>query len=628
MIVGWIMALGFALAAGLPAVVKKAESSASPATAAALLDESLPGASQDDQGWILLYAAEYRRLAGEAGPAREGFQKIAADFGGHPAREPAKVGLAVIDAKDRAGGNTLATLELIAETGVPGTLNADRWLLVARARFDSGEQGKGRDALRRAEASARGGFSQKRIATAATELRSKAAAPTPAAPPDSRPADLIAIDSIRAELAANKFAEARTKAEGFATAYPDSPFVTEAAYAKRRAEKQVGTDRGLLAVVLPLTGEYALPGGQLRDAIKLAAETRGGYRVKTFDTGGTADGCTKAVEQAVLLEGAAAILGPLTKDESVGCAATAQALHTPMITFTTADDPLAGGDQIFRAFPSVAEQVTVLLDDLMGRRGWTTFAIANPRTAFGETASRSFQSQVEARGGKVTATAPYDASATDFRSVGKVLGQKDYKARASEFSSTKAAISRAGGDPSKATLRPLIDYSAIFVPDGYQRAALLASALAFEEFPVGTFRPRQDDVPVGLVGLNAWNNPEWPRRGGDYVRDSIFVDAFWASDQAAATRAFVSRWRDRGKGDPTVVEAIGWDAVSVVAAAIEAEGGDIAANLLTVDVAENVSGLRGFLPERTPRRDWIVLTVAAAGIAPLYAAPPAAGNGE
>jgi hypothetical protein len=203
--------------------------------------------------------------------------------------------------------------------------------------------------------------------------------------------------------------------------------------------------------------------------------------------------------------------------------------------------------------------------------------------------------------------------------VGKVLGKKDYKARASEYWAAQAEAKRNGGDPTKATLRPLVDYDAIFNPDGYQRSALLASALAFEEFPIGSFRPHRDDVGLGLVGLNAWNNPEWARRGADYVQDSLFVDAFFLGDRRAVVQDFVEKWKGRGKGDPSVVEAVGWDALKVAAAALKADGPDVATNLLAVDVTDGISGLHGFTPERAARRDWTLLTVRDGAVAPLYA---------
>jgi outer membrane PBP1 activator LpoA protein len=77
-------------------------------------------------------------------------------------------------------------------------------------------------------------------------------------------------------------------------------------------------DRRLIGVVLPLTGEYALPAGQLRDAIKLASDASGEARVVVFDTAGSAAGCVAGVEKMVIEQGASLILGPLTKEEADG----------------------------------------------------------------------------------------------------------------------------------------------------------------------------------------------------------------------------------------------------------------------------------------------------------------------
>lgn len=616
-----VLLLGLALAAsGPPALVKKAAEAADARAAATLLEEAQPTATPDELPWLLLHAAEYRRLAGDTGPAREAFTRVAADFATHAAREPAKVGLAVLAAEGAASGNNLATLELITEAGVPGSLNADRWLLVAKARAAAGDATRAREALRRAEASGRGSFDARRIQAAVDASRKAlgSPAPAPAARADGRPADLVAIEAVRAAVAAGRFEELRKHAEEFVAKYPDSPFVREARYGLDRAGRRTAVRRSVVAVVLPLSGEYAVPGGQLKEAIQLAAKATDGVELVVHDTGGTADGCSAAVEKAVLESGAAVVLGPLTKDETLGCAPTAQALHTPILAFTSAEEVLTIGDQVFRPYPSVSDQVGVLLDDMMGGRGWGRFAIVHPKTAFGESAARTFQALVEARGGAIAAKVDYDPASTDFRSIGKVLGKKDYKARASEYWSIQAEAKRKGGDPKKSTLPPLVDYDAIFVPDGYQRAALLASALAFEEFPIGAFRPHRDDVPLGLVGLNAWNNPEWPRRGGDYVIDSLFVDAFWAGDNRAEVQDFVSRWRSLGRGEPSVVEAVGYDALRVAAAALRAEGADVAQNLLAVELVDPVSGLAGFMPERTARRSWTLLTVRGGGVAPLY----------
>ena len=616
--IAFLFAVGIAFAAGgTPVVLKKAAEAENARAAAALLVQAQLEAKPEDLPWLVLYAAEYHRLALDTGPAREGFTRVAADFATHPAREPAKVGLAVLNAEGHAGGNTLATLELIAEAGVPGTLNADRWLLVAAARAEAGEAPRAREALRRAEASARGSKESRRVQAAVDALRTRLGPVAPVAKSrgDERPADLAGIEAIRADIAAGALGAIGAKTAAFAKAYPDSPFAREAAYAGERAARGTVVNRKLVAVVLPLTGEYAIPAGQLRAAIELAAQAVGGFEVVVQDTAGKAESCSVAVERAVLELGAALVLGPLTKEESLGCAATAQALHTPMLPFSSADDVVAVGDQIFRPFPTVSDQIGVLLDDLMGGRGWSRFAIVNPKTPFGEGAARVFSALVQARGGGIAVQTDYEVTTTDFRSVGKVLDQKDFQVR-----SAQARERGVGGDGSVAPRRPFVDFDAIFVPDGYRSSALLAAALAFQEFPMGSFRPRRGDRPLGFVGLNAWNSPEWPRRGGDYVADSIFLDALFVGDRRASVQTFIEQWRELKQGDVSVVAAVGWDAFMVAAQALNSEGADVTENLLAVEVPDPVSGLHGFTPERTARRDWTLLTVRAGAVAPLYPA--------
>lgn len=438
------------------------------------------------------------------------------------------------------------------------------------------------------------------------------------------PPDHAAIEAIRGLLAEGKFPAARTAAEAFQSTYPGSPFLREAAYAARRAETGTVPDRRKVLVALPLSGEYAPPAAAFRAAIELANEAPG-LHLQFVDTKGSGDTCVALVEHAVIESGASLVIGPLTKEESLPCAAAAQALRIPMLALTSSDDVLSAGDMIFRATPSPAQQIQVLLDATIGTRNWKRFAILHPRTPFGENAARTFTEAAVARGASVSVAIGYDPAATDFRALGRELGRKDYKARAGEFYQVKQRLERAGGDPTKATLPPLVDFDAIFIPDSYTRASLIASALAFEEFAVGGFKPSLDSIPITLLGLNAWNNAEWPRRGGKYVQGSIFVDAFDGRSQEASVARFVETWAARHRADPTVVEAVGFDTLRLAAAALEIEGKSPRQALAEVELAGSVAGTLGLGPDRQVRRDWRLLTVLAGEIRPLGAdaGPPA-----
>lgn len=621
-----LAALAFLLlvAAGgdrLPASVRESLDASSRKAALSKLDAATKGAAEADLPWILLYRGELRRLEGDLKPARKDFERVAEEFPASGVRDAAVLGMAVVDAGGAASGNTLATLALIGDRGVPDTLNADRHLLLAKARAGEGASAAEVEKhLAKAEKYAEGEKDVvRRVAKAAGALRDAPTEDAPAAV--SGPPDLVAIDRVRRSVAAADWEGTRAAAADFEARFADSPFLPEARYAVRRAEAGVAPKAGRVAVLLPLSGAYAIPGANLKAAVELGNQRSGGALALSFhDTAGTPDGCVREIEKAVLQEGASVIVGPLLKEEALKCAPVAQALHVPMVTFTSTEDVLAAGDQVFRAFPSTEQLVEVLLAEAYDKRGLTRFAVLHPSTPFGENAARAFEASVVARGGTISTRLAYDPEAKDFRSVAKTLGKKDYKARAGEFARLKREAEKNKQDPEKVTLPPLIDYQAIFVPDAYARVALIASALAFEEFPVGKFRPTRESTPLPLLGLNAWNNDDLARRGGVYVQDSIFVDAFDPRVDSGPMADFLSAWRERGNGDPTVVEAVGYDTSRLVAAAVAANGKDPAAALHTVTLEMPVAGTIGFGPDNQLDRAWHLLTVTRDGVRPLQ--PP------
>jgi branched-chain amino acid transport system substrate-binding protein len=612
------------LAAKLPDAVTLSFTASSPSAAVKTLDAALAQASTADRPWVMLYLAEAHRRAGEADTARALFARIVKEHAGSPARDPATLGLAVIDAGGRASGNALATLELIGDAEVPRTLEAERWLLVAAARLDErSEAARVRDALDRAARAAKGDAAQltrvDQLRASASPAGETSAPPPPAAP--AGPTDALTIEAIREALARAEWDTAARLAAEFSARFPESPQAREVAYAVKRAEARVAPDPKRVAVLLPLSGALALPGGNLRAAIELGVARSGdGVTLDVLDTAGDAATCVAKLEEAVIQRGATLVVGPLHKDEAATCGPAAQALRVPMVTLTSSEDALAAGDHVFRAFPSVEQQIDALLTEVMDVRKMQRFAVLHPTNSYSENASRAFTAAVAARGGTVMVTQTYDPSAKDFRAAAKALGRKDYTARAGEFARLRADAKRNGADPDKVVLPPLVDYEAIFLPDTYARTALVASALAFEEFPIGKFRPRRDVPPLPLLGLNAWNNDDFPRRGGAYVQDSIFVDAYDAHADTGAAEDFRADWRARGGGDPSVLEAVGFDVGRIVGAAVAAGGG--LEGLRGARLTEPVAGTHGFDANRQADRTWTVLTVSRNGVSLLQPPEP------
>ncbi len=599
-----------------PAAVE-AVSGKAPLDAARALDAAAVSATPEDRPWVLLEAAERWRLTGDVARARAGFEAVVEGYAASAARGPASLGIAVVDAGARAGGNVLATLALIGDAEVPATLNAERYVLLAEARAGEGAAlEEVRDLLARYRA----------LGVADPGLAARASKLAPPVTPDKVPAEDRALAALRSALTRASWDEAAGLAADFKRTYPASIQQREVGYAARRAAQRVSLDARRVLVVLPLTGKLAAPAARVRDALVLGAGND--VVLDVVDTGGDPAACAAALETGVIERGASLVIGPFGKDEAAACAPVAQALRVPMVTLSTSAEGLAAGDHVFRGYPSVEQQVGALLDDAFNVRGLRRFAILHPTTSFGESAATAFEAGVVARGGTVAIKQSYAPGQKDYRAVAQALGRKDYKARASEFAAVRAAIRRAGGDETKASLPPVVDYDALFIPDTYQATALLASALAFEEFSVGAFQPRPDQPRVKLMGLAAWNNDDLARRGAAYVRGCMFVDAFQATSADPGVQRFVEAWR-AGHGDaPGVMDAVGYD-LGQFARAVAARGGGVEA-VRTAHVESPVAGMSGFGLDRQAQRSFRILTVTAEGIAamgppePVEPAPDAA----
>jgi ABC-type branched-subunit amino acid transport system substrate-binding protein len=585
---------GWAWAGELPDVVVRSLSAASPKAATVLLQEGLAekGLPEADRAWIELYLAENLRLSGSLTEARSQFELVGVNYPGHRARNAAVVGMAVIDAKGKPTGNVRATLELIAEEGLPASLNADRFLLLAGVASREGNGDKQRAYSEKAEGYAASSpkESAKRVRQGLNELPVAAASPMPS----NLPPDEEALRRMRQALGSGDLPAAKEEAAAFLQKFPDSPFAAEAQVMARR---EVTPVRKRVAVLLPSSGTYAPVGKNLKIALELAAgRNDSAVELQFFDTAGSGDTCVAKLEEAVLQKGASWVIGPLLKDEAAKCAPAAQALGVPMLVLTAWEGVVDVGDHIYRAYPSTGQLLEALLHETVDVRGMKRYAAVYPKNPYGENAMAGFEAALKERGCTLVASVSYDPTAVDFRKTAAALKAKD----------------------------PSLGYDALFIPDAYARVALLAPALAFEELPVGRFRPKAGVTPITLLGLNGWDHPDLPRRGGTYVQDSIFLDAFDAGSEDVWVSEFVTAYREAAGGEPTLVEAVGYDTVRLLSAAVMVEEGDLLVALKKAELTSPVAGTRMVEEDREVGRSWRMLTITSSGIEPLpsWVPPP------
>jgi hypothetical protein len=159
-------------------------------------------------------------------------------------------------------------------------------------------------------------------------------------------------------------------------------------------------------------------------------------------------------------------------------------------------------------------------------------------------------------------------------------------------------------------LAPGEDIEAVFVPDSYTRAAMVAGAMAYEEWSVGGVLRREP--PVTLLGTAAWNNPELVTLGQRYVRNSAFVDAYFGGDWRNPTADFARRMTELNGSPPTVLEAAAYDSTRILLEVMAASPGHrtgVRQGLAQARSAVSLTGLRSFDASGEALRDMRILSV-------------------
>jgi ABC-type branched-subunit amino acid transport system substrate-binding protein len=245
----------------------------------------------------------------------------------------------------------------------------------------------------------------------------------------------------------------------------------------------------------------------------------------------------------------------------------------------------------------------------MNQQQMKRFAIFAPTTPYGEHATALFEDAVTERGGEVTVSETYDPTATDLLPFARALGRKDYENRKRELYDLRKEAEEKGGNPDRVVLPPQLDFQALFLPDNAVRVPLACAALAYEEFPMGDFRPTKDSPYIPLLGLSGWNNANLVTQGGPYARTGLFPDVWnvpvlsaedtsWSLD--AVGQAFVEAYRADTGRTPTPLEAIVSDTGRLVAAAARSDADSREAfrdAFFTLDVPDTVTGMTQVNPE-------------------------------
>lgn len=307
-----------------------------------------------------------------------------------------------------------------------------------------------------------------------------------------------------------------------------------------------------LGVALPLSGDYAALGKNVRSAIELAAS--GEVELVIEDTRGEPAGAIEAVTRLAARDDIFAVLGPLGQTESRAAASMAERLRLPLFSISFAEEIDSLGQWAYRIRVSPAEQAT-LLAKRARKLGIDSVAILFPRTTFGQRSSVAFARAFIEAGGEVTAVANYPDDTTNFSDVLDVIvGKKVYldvgPRRIGKYR-------RSGSGFVNVRSKGVIDFDALYIPDGHTRVARLVPFLKFAGLGFG-----EDDVDraVQLLGMAAWQGHSMRHTEGA-ATGALYLDTFAGESAGGVAEAFSREFEAQTGRRPTDLEAETYDFV-------------------------------------------------------------------
>ncbi|MGE0546725.1 MAG: penicillin-binding protein activator [Kofleriaceae bacterium] len=384
---------------------------------------------------------------------------------------------------------------------------------------------------------------------------------------DTAPAARLALRAARLAYHQGDDAEARGWLARATSA--DDAVTVQAEVAELAAKLVVPPAQSTkIAVLLPLSGKFSAIGRELRAAIELAPSN--GTQWLFIDTTGDPDAAAAAVD-AAFDQGALGILGPVGEREALSAARIAAIRGIPIGLLAPGDgaDPAAG---VFRLVDSTADEARAVAR-LAARENFPTVGVLAPRDDAGQQAIDALAAEAAKLGIQVTAQGSYDPTGGNLEAdvktfLGLIPAQNPRLA---------AHLAR-NGNKGWTTFSPDVPFTLLYIPDRYDRAALVAAFLPYfgvelrtTEFPdiAKLQRKHGGHTPqvVQLIGGAGWNHPSLPVRGGNAVQGALIVDPFAGERGSDLAAEFAALFRQRTGRDPSSAAAQAYDAATLMTGA-------------------------------------------------------------
>ena len=400
-------------------------------------------------------------------------------------------------------------------------------------------------------------------------------------------------------LSQNELGQAEKASRRLMESSRDSHWIARGEDILAKIEKEMAICEHCIGCLLPLSGPFAAYGQEVLNGITLGmlGASADGTRMEVVvrDTAGKPEKALDELEALVKVRKVAGVIGPLSSKTASFIAEKAQELGVPMIALTQRRDIVKAGDMVFRNFLTPAQEIDSLLEVAMGQLGLERFGILYPDNAYGRFCMNLFWDKRDEMGGSVTAVEAYPPNVTDFADqIKKMVGL---------YNKRKTT----GGEEAP----PLIDFDAVFIPDTYQRVAMIAPQLAFH-----------DVLGVRLIGTRLWHSPKLIEMAKNYIQGAVFSSGFAVESENPKVLGFVTDYKNNFGETPKILAANGYDTICLLKTIFAEDNlrtrDNLREALLEAPVFEGVTGSFSFDAEGEALKTPLLLTISGNSAIPIY----------
>lgn len=325
-----------------------------------------------------------------------------------------------------------------------------------------------------------------------------------------------------------------------------------------------------IGVLLPLSGRFGNLGASTRNGIDLALQgqpDKEGIAVTYKDTGEDPAQALAVAQEAITTDRASVFIGPLLSEQVNVVTGLVRQHAASMVSFSKRSDaPL--GDGVFRLGTTSESQVSSLVEAAVTRLGLRRIAVVAPSDLIGQEIQGIFVQKLRDRGLEPVYQTTY---AKDDMNALVAIGQ--------EVESYAV--------------------DGLFIPDSLTAAGRLLSSIA----PGARARLR----PLGLA---SWDNAVELANSRTILDGAVFVSLFFTESGRGAVTDFIRLYTDQHRTKPDFLAAQGFDAATLVAAAVaqqRATGARFSDALTAIGSYDGLTGRMSVDPSGEIRREFAVV---------------------